>query len=217
MIWNDHSKQVPSGAHAIFGASKYSWLSYTSNDDVEKRLLSSWAPTVGTTLHELAAKSITHKLRLTKSDKKMVLLYLLDHGVPRYIVDLLPFDDVYENLALYVRDAIGYRMIPEQVLYYSENFFGTADAISFRDNTLRIHDLKTGSTKASLDQLAIYASLFCLEYKAKPGDISIQLCIYQNNEIITGEPTADIILPIMDKITSFDKYLSSLKEADDGR
>ena len=217
MIWNDHSKHVPTGAHALFGASKYSWLSYETNEDVEKRLLASWAATIGTVLHEFAAKAIVNKIRLTKTDKKMVILYLLDHDIPRYIIDLIPFDSMYENLALYIRDSIGYRMRPEQVLYFSDNFFGTADAISYRDDTLRIHDLKTGTTKASLDQLAIYASLFCLEYKAKPGDIDIQLCIYQNNDILIGTPTAEEIVPIMDKIVTFDKYLTSLKEAGDER
>ena len=46
----------------------------------------------------------------------------------------------------YVNDAIGYKMSTEVVLYYSDRFFGTADAISFRNGVLRIHDLKTGKS-----------------------------------------------------------------------
>lgn len=36
---------------------------------------------------------------------------------------------------------------------------------------LRIHDLKTGISPVHMDQLLIYAALFCLEYKIKPGSI----------------------------------------------
>ena len=102
-------------------------------------------------------------------------------------------------------------MQPEQVLYYSENCFGTADAISFKKNFLRIHDLKTGVTKASLHQLEIYAALFCLEYDKKPGSIEMELRIYQNNDILIGRPTASDILPIMDKIITFDKIVEQIK------
>ena len=59
----------------------------------------------------------------------------------------------------------------EQALYYSDNCFGTADAISFKKNFLRIHDLKTGVTPGSMKQLLIYASMFCLEYNFLPIQI----------------------------------------------
>lgn len=109
---------------------------------------------------------------------------------------------------MYVNDAIGFKMKPEQVLYYSDNCFGTADAIIFRNNLLRIHDLKTGVTKAHMEQLEIYAALFCLEYKIKPGDIEMELRIYQNDEVLYHNPTAEDILPIMDKIVHWDDILS---------
>jgi hypothetical protein len=113
---------------------------------------------------------------------------------------------------MFVNDAIGFKMTSEQILFYSINCFGTADAISFRGNLLRIHDLKTGTTKASMSQLLIYAALFCLEYDIRPGDIEIELRIYQNNDVDILNPTADMILPIMDKIVQFDKLLNKLKE-----
>ena len=116
-----------------------------------------------------------------------------------------------KTLNQYVNDAIHFKMQPEQVLYYSENCFGTADAISFKKNFLRIHDLKTGVTKASLHQLEIYAALFCLEYDKKPGSIEMELRIYQNNDILIGRPTASDILPIMDKIITFDKIVEQIK------
>jgi hypothetical protein len=110
-----------------------------------------------------------------------------------------------------VNDAIGYRMTPEQVLYYSENCFGTADAISFREDLLRIHDLKTGTTPAKMTQLLIYAALFCLEYHIKPNDIAMELRIYQNDDVIIHSPEVNEIVPLMDKIQSFDKLITNLK------
>ena len=102
-------------------------------------------------------------------------------------------------------------MTTEQILYYSENCFGTTDAISFRQNILRIHDLKTGSTPSSIRQLEVYAALFCLEYNMKPGTIGIELRLYQLDEILIHEPLPEDILYIMDKIIMFDKQLDKIK------
>ena len=101
-------------------------------------------------------------------------------------------------------------MDTEVVLFYSPRFFGTADAISFRKNFLRIHDLKTGKNPAKMEQLMVYAALFCLEYRIKPGDIEMELRIYQNDEIVIFNPTAEDILPIMDKIVHLDKLLARM-------
>lgn len=103
-------------------------------------------------------------------------------------------------------------MTPEQILFYSENCFGTADAICFRNNLLRIHDLKTGLIPAHMEQLEIYAALFCLEYKFKPSEIDMELRIYQHDEILVHNPTAEDIVPIMDKIITSDKVINKLKE-----
>ena len=104
------------------------------------------------------------------------------------------------------------KMTPEQTLFYSENCFGTADSISYRSGLLRIHDLKTGVIPAHMEQLMIYAALFCLEYKVKPADIDMELRIYQNNEVLYHNPTAEDIVPIMDKIITFDKVIRKIKE-----
>jgi hypothetical protein len=116
-----------------------------------------------------------------------------------------------KTLNLYVNDAIGYKMTPEQPLYYSENCFGTADAIAFRNDFLRIHDLKTGSSPASMAQLEIYTALFCLEYGIKPTEIGKELRIYQSDEVLVHEPENDRIFLIMDKIVYFDKCINKLK------
>ena len=138
----------------------------------------------GTKLHDLAAKCISLGVRLEGDD----------------------------TLALYVNDAIEYGMRPEQPLYFSEFCFGTADTISFRRNLLRIHDLKTGETPASMDQLEIYAAIFCLEYEIKPSEIQIELRIYQNGTVIIFEPDVTDIVPIMDQIVYFDSLLRSYVE-----
>jgi hypothetical protein len=113
---------------------------------------------------------------------------------------------------MYVNDAIGYKMIPEQILYYSDNCFGTADSIIFKNDFLRIHDLKTGVTPAHMEQLEVYAALFCLEYKIRPGDIGMELRLYQNDQVLYHQPTAENIAPIMDTIITFDKLINRIKE-----
>lgn len=185
MNFNDHSNL--NGKHAYLGASKSSWLNY-SEDKLRDAYLRSIAAQRGTMIHEFAANCIKLGQKLPKSNK---------------------------TLNAYVNDAIGFKMKPERVLYYSDNCFGTADAISFRDGLLRIHDLKTGVIPAHIEQLEIYAALFCLEYRMKPSEIDIELRIYQNNEVLYHHPEADEILPIMDKIKTFDRIINDIKKEDD--
>lgn len=164
---------------------------------------------LGTTIHEFASKMIKNKIRLSKNDSHAILLYLLDNTVPRFCIDM---PTIIDNLRPFINDAIGFDMQSEQVLYYSEYCFGTCDAISFNDNLLRIHDLKTGVTQASFKQLEIYAALFCLEYKEKPHDIHIEFRIYQNGEINVMEADPNDISEIMDKIVKFDKYIKYIDQ-----
>lgn len=211
MIWNDHSRDIPQGSHAFLGASKYSWLNY-DEEKLEDVWKSQYARMAGTVLHELASKLIANKIKLSYSDKHLVLLYLLDNNVPHSVINI---DKIMDNLVPYVKDGIGFRMVVEQPLKYSDNVFGTADAIIFDEKKkfLRIHDYKSGDTPASLKQLEIYASLFCLEYDYKPGELEYELRIYQNGEILVGNPTAKDILPTIDKIVTFDRLIEEFKEA----
>lgn len=185
MNWNKHSNL--SGQHAFLGASKFHWINYN-----EDRLVEAYsrytAAQRGTILHDFAAQCITLGQKLPRSQK---------------------------TLNMYVNDAIGYKMKPEQVLYYSENCFGTADAISFRNGMLRIHDLKTGITPTHMEQLMVYSALFCLEYRVKPVDIDIELRIYQSDEVVVHNPEVDEIVPIIDKIITFDKILTRIKEEEE--
>lgn len=189
MNFNKHYELT--GKHAMFSASKNSWLNY-SEDKLVLVYSSMMAKQKGTELHEIAAKLIDNGIRLPQNGK---------------------------TLSLYVNDGIGYKMATERTLVYQPNphlypnFFGTADAIAYseRRKKLRIHDLKTGSTPASMDQLMIYASLFCLEYDHDPADIDIELRIYQNNEVHIYEPELDEISHIIDRIISFDKIINELR------
>lgn len=181
MEFNKHKNLE--GCHAFLGASKYHWINYDP-EKVAASYRNYLATLKGTELHDFAARCIKLGQKLPKSKK---------------------------TLNMYVNDAIGYRMTPEQVLYYSDNCFGTADSISFKDGLLRIHDLKTGITPAHMEQLEIYAALFCLEYKIKPADIDIELRIYQSDDIMIFNPTVEDIVPIMDKIITSDKIISKIK------
>lgn len=182
MIFNDHRRLT--GQHAFLGASKYHWINY-DEVKVADAFMKAQAVQRGTVLHDFAAQCIKLGQKLPRSHK---------------------------TLNSYVNDAVGFKMNPEQVLYYSDNCFGTADSISFRDNMLRIHDLKTGTVPAHMEQLEIYAALFCLEYRYKPSDISIELRIYQNDTVEILVPENDDISAIMEKIVAFDKIISKLGE-----
>ena len=183
MVFNNHNNLE--GLHAPFGASKHAWLRY----DDEKAIIvyqNLRAAELGTRLHEWAKNTIDLKIKQPRSKKT-----------------------IYN----YINDAIGFGMTTEVVLFYSPYFFGTTDAISFRNNFLRIHDLKTGTTQVSMEQVFIYVALFCLEYKIKPSEIQIECRMYQNDDILIANPDANIIIPIMDKIVHLNKIL----EYNDGR
>lgn len=171
------------GMHAFLSASKYHWVNY-DEDKLIETYQNHLAAIRGTELHDLASQLIKLGVKLPKLPK---------------------------TLNMFVNDAIGYKMESEQVLFYSINCFGTADAISFRDNFLRIHDLKTGKEPAKMEQLLVYAALFCLEYRYKPSEIQIELRIYQNDDILIYNPTVADIAPIMDKIISFDKLITNVQ------
>lgn len=204
MIWKDYSKLK--GTHAFCGASKKSWRTW----DVDKLIISkqnSYATAIGTLLHEYAADNIAHHFRVNKTDKRGVLRYLsIEKGIPTNVIDI---DRLFPNLMNYINDCIGFRMDPEVVLYYSNDFYGTADAISWSKDELKISDLKTGITPVEFEQLENYAAFFCLDYKVKPSQIKkLEFRLYQNGEIIYAEPNpVEVLNPIIDKIVFFNKAL----------
>lgn len=177
------------GLHAPFSASQSHWLRYDDDKAIEI-YMNKKASALGTRLHAWAAETISLGIKQPKTKS---------------------------TLSAYVNDAIGFKMDTEVVLYYSERFFGTADAICFRNNTLRIHDLKTGKVgkiEDHIEQLEVYAALFCLEYKIKPSEIKMELRVYKNDEVLVHNPTAEDIVPVMDKIVHLNKILEEIDEED---
>lgn len=188
MKFNRHPEVA--GSHAFLSASKYHWIRYDEEKIVET-FTTAMAAARGTRLHAFAAEAIALGQKLPKSQ---------------------------QTLSMYVNDALGYRMDPEVVLFATRNAFGTADAISFRrerghaKTVLRIHDLKTGNTRSSVNQLEIYAAYFCIEYEIKPHDIEIELRIYQNDYVQVYEPDPNDIVMIMDKTVTFDRLIEAQRQ-----
>lgn len=182
MNFNEHSDLA--GKHAFLSPSNYHWINYTP-EKLADRYVAVRAAQKGTELHAFAHEAI----RL---------------GI------LLPDDG--STLSLYVNDAIGFKMATEQALFFSDNCYGHADCICFRNGVLRIHDLKTGSIEASVHQLEIYAALFCLEYVVSPFEIEIELRIYQSDEVKIFTPWPEMIERIMTKIVEFDQAIEEMKE-----
>lgn len=180
MLFNRHSNLA--GLHATFSPSQSSWLRYDDNKAIEV-YSNKKAAEIGTKLHDWAKTTIDLGIKQPRSNK---------------------------TLYAYVNDAIGFKMDTEVVLLYSNRFFGTADAICFRDGVLRIHDLKTGKSGKiddHMEQLEIYAALFCLEYKVKPSDILIELRVYKNDEVLVHKPVPEAITAIMTKIVHLNKLI----------
>ena len=207
MIFNKHLELE--GRHAILSPSKHYWMNY-DDEALIKNYISSFATEIGTLVHEFAADRITYKIPLDSGNeeaKNSLLIFLLKNGIPFRVIDL---DRIFYNLVPYVNDAIGYKMESEVRLKYSDLCFGTADAIGVRRNWLRIHDLKTGQTPASMDQLMCYAGLFFLEYKRdyRPQTMKVELRIYQNQEVLIAQPSSEEIKVVMDKIIHGDSVLT---------
>lgn len=199
------------GTHAFLSPSQNAWTNYT-DEKLEQRYLTAQAVERGTRLHEFAAEAIRLNRRQSGRD----------------------------TLSMYVNDAIGYKMTPEQPLFYSFNCYGTTDAIAYKKNVLRIHDLKTGEIEAHIKQLYIYAALFCLEYGQKANELrkkgysdndiaqnlgvkaseihfepekmdDICLRIYQFNDIKEEHPDPQEIRNLMNIIVHQDRILTNLK------
>jgi hypothetical protein len=181
MNFNNHSDLKDT--HSFLSPSNYHWINYTP-DKLELVYRNQKAREEGVVLHSFAAIAIANRLKLANHKK---------------------------TLNMFVNDSIGYKMKPEQILYYSDNSFGTADSISFKDNLLRIFDLKTGVNKPSFKQLDIYAALFCLEYRVNPHSIKVEERLYHDNRYEVSIPEPFYIKEIMDKIIEFDILIENIK------
>lgn len=181
MNFNEHYDLA--GKHAFLSGSNYHWTNYTT-EKLKQVYTNTQAKEEGAILHAFAEMAIRKRIKLAKLKKAV---------------------------NLFVNDAIGFGMIPEQVLYYSDNCFGTADAILFKNNKLQIHDLKTGISKVSFKQLEVYTAIFCLEYGLDPFGIEVEHRIYQGNDYQISEPEPEIIRDIMNRIVEFDMIIDNIK------
>ena len=187
MNFNSHWNLA--GKHARLSPSQYHWIRYTE-EKLEQRLITWAAAQRGNELHALACDLIRLNQKLPKNSK---------------------------TLNAYVNDCIGYRMTPELVLFATDYCFGTADAIGFsmKEALLRIFDLKTGESPASIDQLLVYAAIFCIEYGRDlgltPFDLNYDLRIYQADEIQRFEVDPADIAHIIDQITTFSRIIDARK------
>ena len=215
------------GQHALFSPSQSAWIRY-DEEKIADRVRTQYRAPLGTEIHEFAAIQIILKHKISN-------IRLLSHEIENYIytkysiasdgalidygmklvenVGYLP-TEVFDTVKYYINDGIGYKMITEQPLVYSDHIFGTADTIIFDEKKkfLRIHDLKTGSTPAHMEQLLTYASLFCLEYEIRPAEIETELRLYQWDGIVVHTPTVEDLLPIIDRIITTEKIASNIEK-----
>ena len=181
MNWKSYS--YLENTHAFLSPSKHYWLNYTP-----EKLVATYENhkkvALGTQYHALAAELISLAVRLPNTAA---------------------------TFNSFVNDAIGFKMKAEVLLFYSENCYGTADAISFYDGVLRIHDLKTGRSPGSMNQLLIYAGLFCLDYILEARELyEIHLRLYQNEEIVELSPSVEDILDIVTRIEQAEKIIENV-------
>jgi len=173
------------GTHAILGASNYHWVNY-DEEKLEDRLTSLDAARRGTRLHSLGAENISNRVYLctTRNEEHLALAH-------------------------YVNDAIDFDMTPEQVVKYTENCFGTADAIGFseEDMFLRVHDYKSGISATSEKQLYVYAAYFCLEYGFRPYEMNGELRIYQFDGFRPYEIDRAVLAKFYDTARMHHKYI----------
>lgn len=139
----------------------------------------------------------------------------MQHEYAKREIDAGRLSDQSGIVGLYINDCIQHKMHTEIMLFYSENCFGTADAINLRYRNLKIFDLKTGVSPGSVHQLEVYAAIFCLEYGYDPYKLEIELRIYQDNEVLVYDADPDDIAFIMDRIKEFDRLIEEMKREEE--
>ncbi len=216
-----HNHDNLRGTHALFSPSQSAWLRYDEEKIIDK-IRTQYRTALGTEIHEYAADEIvlSHKKTNVRAITQEIESYIYekykkdakDYGIK--LIQHLGYipREVYEMLKFYINDGIGYKMTVEQPLVYSDKIYGTADTILFKDGLLRIHDLKTGSHEAKMEQLETYAALFCLEYDIRPADIEYELRLYQWDGIVTHKPTVENLLPIVDSIITANKIAYNVEK-----
>lgn len=176
------------GKHAFLSPSNYHWLDY-DEDKLRRVYFEKQQAALGDKKHAFAQQAIELKVKQAENGT---------------------------TLSRYINDVIGFRMFPEVPLYYTDDCFGTADALGIRDNILRIFDLKTGVTPASMKQLLIYAALFFLQYSRlfDPREVRVILRIYQSDDFVELEPDVAELLMVIEQVKNQARIIGILREED---
>jgi len=223
MNLNDHSRLR--GKHALLSPSNPSFLSKTP-DEIRNYIYSGLRSELGSLIHKWAFYKIESRSRVTSA--RDAARSLRDYIFQKYYIEerrvlasegkrllkvlsKLP-KEVLETVCDYINDAIGFRMTAEVIVAISDLMFGTSDAIIFNGKMLRVHDLKTGSTAAKIEQLLSYDAIFCYEYNINPFEIEHEVRIYQNGDILVSNPTGEIIQPIVDKLIVCEQIANEFEE-----
>lgn len=216
--------------HAPFPPSQPSWVRYTDAQVIEA-FKNKYRSDIGTEIHEWASHQII--LGSKPSGIREVERGVKTHIYEKYMVDTsktydprvgsifldhlryLP-GEAYLSVKMFVCDSIGFRMESEQKLSVSKVIEGTADAVRFypKDNLLRISDLKTGSRPAKIEQVFIYAALYCYENRLDPLKTNFEARIYQNGEIYIEQPTGEEIKSLLNTILHINEVVSKFERGE---
>lgn len=218
-VWENDWKRgrsINDDSHALFGGSQHAYINWDVNDipaKTDQKIKAFYAAAIGTIIHKKAELYIKKKKRVTKTKAEVIITdALLSENIPTHLIKPALYS---ENFVNYVNDGIGFDMMTEQKLFPfndSNFFYGTADAIQFypKDRLLRIHDLKTGMSPVSMDQLILYECFFLMQYEMNPSNITSELRIYQGGDIQIAKPEPHDLLPVIDKIQKIKSYLVSV-------
>jgi hypothetical protein len=207
--------------HAPFPPSQPSWLNYTDEQLIEA-LKNKYRAEIGTEIHEWASHQIilSSKVSGIKEVEKGVKTHIYEKYMEKYSKY---YDHEFGTLLLkhlhyipgeaflttkqFINDSIGFRMESEKRLTVSSMIYGTADAVRYytKENLLRVSDLKTGKRPAKIEQVFIYAALYCYEYNLKPLNTNFEARIYQNGEIFIEQPSGEDIDDILKNILHKDE------------
>lgn len=196
-------------SHAPFPPSQPAWLRYTDAQIIEA-FKNKYRSDIGTEIHEWASHQII--LSSKPSGIREVERGVKTHIYEKYMVETskcydpevgstflehlryLP-GDAFLSAKLFICDSIGFRMESEQKLSVSKIIEGTADAVRYypKENLLRVSDLKTGSRPAKIEQVFVYAALYCYENRLDPLKTNFETRIYQNGEVYIEHPSGDVI------------------------
>lgn len=211
--------------HALFSPSQPAWLN-DSDEEFIKKLKNKYRSSLGTEIHDWCAGQIKlgHKQNSLREIYRDVETHIfskysyvdsktMETRLGYYGSTLLHFmkylpEETFGTIKTYVNDCVAAKMDTEVRIEFSENFFGTADAIRFDDKTLKVFDLKTGVMPAKIEQPIIYACLYLLSNRIDPKQVPVEVRIYQNNDILQATPGPEDLIPIMNKIIHFDNIMN---------